>query len=98
MRNGERQDRKIERSQAQNLGPFPFLMRLCGLEENGIVLEFDVERLRVPCKVYKQNNTMMDNHCIKFPQESIWGCVSGGREIPRAWGGDTAIIQGRDMN
>jgi len=41
----------------------------------------------VPCKAYKPNNEMMDGHFVKILQESLGGCIPGGRESPprRPW-------------
>lgn len=43
-------------------------------------LELNIERFRVPCKIYKQNNKMLDSHFIKILQESLGGCIARGRE------------------
>lgn len=48
--------RKIERELSSNLKSMKTFYKM----------EPTVERLRVLCTIYKQNNKMMDNHFIKF--------------------------------
>lgn len=50
------------------------------LEKHAIKLEFNAERLKVPCKVYKQSNEMMNSHFIKLLHETTWGCITGSRK------------------